>query len=464
MKRLFKRFLIGSLFITSHQTEAATFRVKSAADFSNAVGKVRSSDTIVWATGTYHDMPLEIKEDSLCIFAELDGEVIFTGSSSVVLFASACELRGFQFAGGETDGDVIRVEGSHNKIGQVNISRYVSKYYLNILPSSQYTEVSYCNFERKPEKPESSVVEVQVAENQPGYHVIRYCSFRNHTAPAGAGGDYGIEALRIGYSFQSKFISRTLVEYCYFESCLGDGEIISSKARQNVYRYNTFYNNGPSHFTLRHGGENQVYGNFFLKGAGLRIKEGQEQAVFNNYFETGPYFSIMLANYKVDPLDQILIAHNTFVNSGPLLLGGKGDYPPRHVSVFNNFFQEPSAQLFEEVIPEDTFSGNLAAAVRNQQLPQGIKQIKDKGLKRNSAGYYRPVRKFKGKECPDGSWPALKPFDQMDHDATIALDIMQHARPKKADQKTVGCLEYPSENELKPWATSQNTGPAYLRK
>jgi len=52
----------------------------------------------------------------------------------------------------------------------------------------------------------------------------------------------------------------------------------------------------------------------------------------------------------------------------------------------------------------------------------------------------------------------------MDHDATIALDIMQHARPKKADQKTVGCLQYPSENKLKPWATSQNTGPAYLRK
>jgi hypothetical protein len=84
------------------------------------------------------------------------------------------------------------------------------------------------------------VVEVQVAENQPGYHVIRYCSFKNHTAPAGTGSDYGIEALRIGYSFQSKFISRTIVEYCYFTKCNGDGEIISSKACENIFRYNTF--------------------------------------------------------------------------------------------------------------------------------------------------------------------------------------------------------------------------------
>ncbi|MEL7589395.1 MAG: chondroitinase-B domain-containing protein [Prolixibacteraceae bacterium] len=464
MNRIFNAILIGVLLAAPRQIKASVFSVNSAAGFSDAIGKARSSDTIIWNRGTYQDVLLEIKTDSLFILAEKDGEVILTGNSSVKLLGSRCELRGFQFASGKTDGDVIRVEGSHNNIAQVNISRYVSKYYLNILPSSQYTEISYCNFERKPEKPESSVVEVQVAESQPGYHMIRYCSFRNHTSPPGSGGDYGIEALRIGYSFQSKFISRTLVEYCYFESCLGDGEIISSKARQNVYRYNTFYNNGPSHFTLRHGSENHVYGNFFLKGAGVRIKEGQEHAVFNNYFETGSYFSIMLANYKVDPLDRILIAHNTFVNSGPVVLGGEGDYPPRKVGIFNNFFQKPEGQLFEELTNEEVFGGNLAAGTGNQQVPQGVRQIRNDGLERNVAGYYQPVRKLRGKECPAKSWSAMKLFDQMEHDATIALDIAQNGRPKKADEKAVGCLEYQSGRTLKLWATSQNTGPFYLKE
>ncbi len=55
---------------------------------------------------------------------------------------------------------------------------------------------------------------------------------------------------------------------------------------------------GESHVTLRHGSNNVVYGNDFLDGAGIRIKEGQTQIVcnltgnevfINNLVQTGMY-------------------------------------------------------------------------------------------------------------------------------------------------------------------------------
>ena len=282
---------------------AKSVRVNSVESFEKAQKLVNSGDSVVWEGGKFYDVNMKLTTNNIFFVAENPGETTFSGSSTLEISGNGNTVSGFQFVDGEIKGEVIDIFGSENNIQQINIKSYDSHFYLRIRPSCQYNLVSYCNFESKPETQESSVVQVEATEGLPGYHLISYCSFKNHTAPPGAGGDYGIEALRIGYSFQAEFISRTIVEYCYFTKCNGDGEIVSNKARENIFRYNTFENNGDSHFTLRHGKDNVIYGSFFLNGAGIRIKEGQNQMVYNNYFQTGERFSIMLVNYKVDPLE-----------------------------------------------------------------------------------------------------------------------------------------------------------------
>ena len=461
MNTIFKIGLLSIVIAFSTVVKAEKYDVKSDVEFKSAYKNAQSLDTICWQKGTYSDISMEIKTNRLVIMAEQDGQVTFTGNSFAKILASGCVFRGFQFVGGKTGGDVVRVEGSHNKISQLNISAFESKYYLDITPESQYTEVTFCNFERKPEKPESSVVEVQVAEEHPGYHVIRYCSFKNHTAPPGVGGDYGIEALRIGYSFQSKFISRTIVEYCYFNKCNGDGEIISSKARENIFRYNTFLDNGDSHCTIRHGKDTVVYGNFFIGGAGLRIKEGQNQMVYNNYFNTGKRFAIQLVNYKVDPLQNIVIDHNTFVSSGPLLLGGKGDFQPQNVVVANNLFVRPTGKPISDPGGSEKFTHNAIDASESYNLP-GDFAPKKANLEKNDYGFFQPGMKNNDLHTSGDIQQKILDIPVLDDDPEIGFDIMKQKRPKKWTKKNIGCSEYSGKIIVKPYATAENTGPDYL--
>lgn len=451
--------VVLNLISLAVMAKTSVYTIKSLAEYQSAEAKAIAGDTILWAAGTFHDVVWAIGKDGIHVKAERPGAVIFSGSSKVEIKASGTTFIGFQFIGGKADGDVFKISGSNNRVEQLNFSGYHSNYYLNITTTGRRNVVRHCNFEKKPEDKQTSVLQIQVDEKEPGYNVVSHCSFKNHTAPPNAGGDYGIEALRIGYSYQAKFISRSIVEYCYFYRCNGDGEVISSKARENVYRYNTFDDNGESHFTLRHGSDNVVYGNFFLKGAGLRIKEGQNQMVYNNYFETGNYWTIRLENYKVDPLKNIVIAHNTFANSGSMRLGGKGDFPPADVKIANNFFYKSTAPVVDDLTGKETFSGN---AIQETQKPNlsGFYAVNNP-VHVNSAGLIQPVKRISEKKA--FTPVAVLDIPELNDDPQIGLDISGNKRPGKV--KSAGCFEPSGKaREVKPYASAQNTGPDYLRK
>jgi hypothetical protein len=452
-------FLVILLNILSATVYASGFTVSSAAEYLKAEQQAGKGDTIFWKTGTYKDINFAVSKNYLVIRAEVPGKTIFTGASMVEIKSDSVTFSGFQFAGGKVEKDVLKVSGSHNLLEHLNFSAYHSHFYLNVVPGCSYNTIQYCNFERKPEDKTTSVVQIQVDEKEPGYHVLRYCSFKNHTAPPGAGGDYGIEALRIGYSFQAKFISRTIVEYCYFYRCNGDGEVISSKARENIFRYNTFDNNGESHFTLRHGSDNVVYGNFFLKGAGLRIKEGQNQMVYNNYFNTGDYFAIRLENYKVDPLENIIITHNTFYGSGPVRLGGKGDYPPTGVALTNNLFWDPASDMLADPTGKETIFGNATTSDKVINTDEGFYTVTAK-IENNAYGFLQPERAIAEKSKSRIKFPMLD-IPGLNDDPGLELDIAGNKRA--VGKKSAGCYE-PGKKHLpvKPYATAENTGPGYL--
>ena len=167
--------------------------------------------------------------------------------------------------------------------------------------------------------------------------LLANCTFLNFD---GEGGDFGNEPIRIGLGPEQNNTSGCIVEYCYFENVgLGDSESISLKSTFNVIRYNTCNNNPKAQFVFRTGNKNSAYGNFFINSGGIRIKEGGNHMVYNNYFEgASELSSLELMNFKLnqktkvgDPLTNIFVFHNTFYNPGKIEFGGAGDNPPKNV-------------------------------------------------------------------------------------------------------------------------------------
>ncbi|MFT6807102.1 MAG: hypothetical protein ACJA01_000320 [Saprospiraceae bacterium] len=448
-------FLICSSPISG--AHAKSFQVSSLEGFENAQHDTRSGDSIIWSAGRYSDINLNLKVNDVVFQSAMPGSTVFTGNSTLLVSGSGNIVTGFQFIGGSINGDVVDISGSKNTIQHINIYNYDSHYYLRVRPNCQYNQISYCNFEAKPETQESSVVQIEASENIIGYHVVSHCSFKNHTAPEGAGADYGIEALRIGYSYQRMYTSRTLVEYCYFERCNGDYEIISCKARENLMRYNTFINNGPAHLTLRHGSVNMIYGNFFINGAGIRVKEGQNHTITNNYFDSDDYFSIKIQNHHFDPVDSIIIAYNTIINHGTLILGGKGDFPPTHVVLTKNLFSSKINSLYSEETEAEIWIDNVLQEGKTEIPDTNVKFAKFE-LEKNDKGLYSP--KFITKFVPNKEYKLMNIFNipMLDDDFKIQKDMMKQDR----DEDSIGSYVPSKTKILLLHANANNTGPNYL--
>ena len=293
---------------------------------------------------------------------------------------------------------------------------------------------------------------------QPGYHKVAYCSFKNFD---GTGGDLGVEPIRIGVSTQANFNSRSIVEYCYFTQCNGDGEIISHKASQCVYRYNTFDDNPYGELVLRHGNEGIVYGNFFTNNmGGVRIREGQNHKVFNNYFTNLDDSSIELQASSGDlRLEDIIIAYNTIVNSGPVQLNDDGN-SPINTTLANNIFANPTGDLFESNNGDENWINNIVYGTTGIGTPAGS-ITSDPNLSLNSEGFYEI-----GSSSPavdSGSTiSSFTTYTGMDYDHNILYDIIETTRPSSHASKDIGCQEYNASATVMAHASAENTGPRYF--
>ncbi|MFK7923761.1 MAG: chondroitinase-B domain-containing protein [Bacteroidia bacterium] len=462
MKSLFVvclSILLGGLF--SKQLKAATFLVSTQSEFNTAHATASSNDSIIWESGIFSNIYMSITKNNLFIGAEVLGETIFNGSSRVKITADHITLRGFQFVRGDIGtNDVINTYGSYGHFDQINIRAYRSYKYLRIREECQYVRVTYCNFENRITMADQNILSILVDANQPGYHKIQHCSFKNFP---GNGNDEGVEPIRIGLSTQADRNSRSLVEYCYFTQCDGDGELISSKASQNVYRFNTFEDNPKAELVLRHGSEAIVYGNFFLKGkGGVRVREGQNHYIYNNYFWEIDDRPIYLQNEDSDPLDAITIAFNTIFDSDEVRLGGNGSFNPTNVVFANNIFADPDDDLFEEPTGTETWIGNIAQGGLGINLPATGITVVDPLLVQNSAGFYGLDSLSPAIDVALPGYLPLPQFAGMDTiDTDILFDLMGENRPLLLENKDVGCSEYPQNILIQPIATEENTGPTY---
>lgn len=438
-----------------------TFYISSQPEFESAHDSAQMNDTLIWLSGIYSDIFMEIENSDLTIMAESLGATIFTGASKVNIVGDNINFEGFQFLEGNIGTqDVVNIRGSHILFTQINIRDYTCYKYLRVREESQYVEISYCNFENRLNLDDQNILSILVDNNQPGYHKIQYCSFKNFE---GIGNDMGIEPIRIGLSTQADRISRTLVEYCYFTQCDGDGELISSKASQNIYRFNTFENNSKAELVLRHGSEAIVYGNFFLNGkGGVRVREGQDHYIYNNYFYELDDRAIFLQNEDSDPLDNINIAFNTIVDCSEIILGGDGNDPPSNVTFANNIFTNPDDNLFEEPTGTETWISNISFGDLGITLPTVGMTIVDPLLEMNSEGFFGLNENSPALNAVESGYALLPDFMGIeDIDTEILFDIMKQSRPLVLEEKDLGCSEYPQDILIQPIATEENTGPNY---
>lgn len=448
-------------FIGVSMSLAQPILVDSQSSFDDALDSASSGDSIIWKAGTYSDIFMEIEKSNLYIGAEVPGETIFTGFSRAFISGNRIKMKGFQYLGGDIGTKhVIETRGSHNHFSQINIDGYTSYKYFIIKEECQFDTVSYCNFENRLNLDDQNILSVLVDKNNPGYHLIHHCSFKNFD---GTGNDLGIEPIRIGVSTQAEYDSRTIVEYCYFTHCDGDGEIISNKAGQNIFRYNTFEDNPKAELVLRHGDQGVVYGNFFLNNyGGVRVREGQGHIIFNNYFHTTSSRTIYLQNEDSDPLKNITVAFNTIINCEEVRLGGNGNDKPQNVTFANNIFVQPKDDLFEDPTGTETWISNISMGSLGMSRPQGIVEA-DPLLVINDEGYYELSESSPAIDAASAGYSSLPEFMGIEYDHKIELDLMQQDRPDDASLKDIGCLEYPHEKTVQPFATSKNTGPSYLQ-
>ena len=447
---------------------ATVVPVASISALQAAANAALPGDTLVLANGTYLNSTLTLSSGAtgFTIRAATPGGVFLNGSTSITLGSSRVVLSGFQFTSGAVAGVVITVTGSYNTLTQLNFNGYSAAKYVRLV--GHHNVVSYTNFQGKPATaPAGNLVQVDANAAAVGYNVIRYCSFQHL---AGTGGDNGNECIRLGEGSMSAFAARTLVEYCYFEDTgLGDSEAISVKSRENCLRYNTMRNNPDAMFSFRNGSDNVAYGNFFLRSGGIRVKQSNNIACFNNYFEEaglgqtpglpgGGTRAAYVEYYGPGYGSGVSFVHNTFYHCGPSQLDA-GTGPGNTWA--NNLFDAGTGTLFSGTGAGTAFAGNLYAGTVGLSSSTGFTAVTPQ-LARNADGYFALTAGSPAIDAASVAYPAPPGLGTLRADSTLRLDIQQQARPTAAALKDVGCDEFSTAPVTNRPLTLCQVGPAYL--
>lgn len=458
------------------RVQANTINVSTVVAMQGALKTAKKGDVIILANNTYSNTGLILMESNgIILKAASEGGVIFDGNSSFKISGSNNVLEGFQFKNVTIgNNQLVEVTGNYNLITQCNFYRCIAYHYVHFSMNSHHNELSYCNFEGKPVDPVetiNSAVQLSISPTVAPYYKIHHCTFLNFP---GVGGDQGNEPIRIGLGVEQNNYSGSIVEYCYFENTgLGDSETISLKSTYNIIRYNTFNNNPLGQLVFRTGNHNSAYGNFFINSGGIRIKEGGNHMVFNNYFEGAVKMSaIELANFKLNQktkvgnaLDTIYLYHNTFYKSGDLDFGGSEEAPPQNVIFANNLLYKETGTLLSNINKNVKYINNLFYGSASIGIAASANQFKNvpTALKLNTGGYYSLFENSPAINAAKDNYPAIDINPISNNDPKISLDIEGQPRPADKLQKDVGADEFTTAPILNAPLKLTQTGPTYLQ-
>jgi regulation of enolase protein 1 (concanavalin A-like superfamily) len=442
-------------------TTVRTINVGSIAALQTAINGAGDGDEIVVADGIYLNSSINVSTSGIVVRAATPGGVFLNGTNAITISANRVVFSGFQFTSGSIAGVVITVTGNDNLLTQLNFNGYSAQKYISIQAPSQRNQISYSNFENKPQSaPIGNLVHVEADATVPGYHRIHRCSFQNLP---GAGGDFGNEPIRLSNGAQAAFAARTVVEYCFWNNTgQGDSESISVKCRENVIRYCTFVNNQDGMLVFRNGNDNVAYGNFFIGAGGIRVKEANNIYCYNNYFErsgVGGLAAAVQYDYVIGNLQNINFLHNTFVDCGDVNLGGSG--ASANTWANNIFKKSGGGAIFSNPNGGTAWAGNIYDGTLGIAITAGMERA-DPLLGSNAGGYLELSAGSPAINRASASYPSIPGITGLDNDAALLLDANGRARPGDRIQKDIGCVEYATGTITNRPLTLAVVGPSYL--
>ena len=443
-------------------TLATEYRAGSATELSALNAKLAPGDAVVLAEGEWRDQSLVFRargsaEKPITLRAATPGKVVLAGKSTLAIDGEWLVVSGVIVRDGDGPAEGIAIKGAHQRLTECAMIGGTYKHFLRMWGTD--SRVDHCYFEGKTSG--EPTFQVEVDEATPNRHRIDH----NHFGPRPPLGKNGGETMRIGYSWQSMWTSRTLVEQNLFDRCDGEIEIISSKSCENIYRANTFLD-CDGMLTLRHGNRCVSDGNFFLghhkKGSGgIRII-GEDHVITNNYFEgltngafwitSGVPHSQLVQYFQAR---RAVIAFNTVVDSrGPCLeldagIGGSGRLMrPAEITVANNVFDVPAGGMLLKGTEGEYWSwlGNLVSGATTEHT--GFK-VADLKLARGTDGLLRPTASSPARGAAEGEFPKIK------------ADVDGQPRTGKLD---AGCDQISDAPITNRPLTIADVGPAWLAR
>ncbi|MEP4076445.1 chondroitinase-B domain-containing protein [Haloferula sp.] len=406
------RLLAPLLLCFTTALQGVTHNITIADDFDDLPDPIPAGDEIIIADGTYNEVGRTLNAagtlaNPVIMRAANPGNVFFSGDDfQFSLKGSHMVISGLAFdgdtaAGGARSSGIFRFFPDSSNIilrdclfrnFDTGVDMDNGATWLQI--NGYRHTVEYCSFIGK--KYEDAIINIIPPEDDPDeipdlatkdvprHHLIRYCYFADRTFTSE---DNGYESIRIGESKYQMYNMANIVEHCVFKRAIygpnistAEPEVITSKSRNNIYRFNTFRENKGG-LVLRHGDDNVIDGNFFFgipkpavpvtppegeveiekMSAGIRII-GLRHIIRNNYFEdihgiglrapiclmkgSGEFSEDSTSNGYESP-GNARIFHNTITNcEQPFALGSttssSGNTAPNNVEIRNNAVQSES--------------------------------------------------------------------------------------------------------------------------
>lgn len=448
--------------------KAKTITVSTIAALKTEINKSVNGDIFILANGEYLNTSLTISKSNITIKAATPGGVFLNGTNDINIDGDFITFSGFQFTTGDIGlNTIIEVNGDNNVLTQLNFSEYYAQKYIRIKDGSQYNQITYCNLEKKPALAAiGCTIQISTSSRTPGYHKIRYCSFKDYF---GMGGDNGNEPIRIGLGAEYLNVSRTIVEYCYFNNTgLGDSETISIKCQENVVRFCTFTNQQNAMLVFRNGDNNVAYSNFFINAGGIRVKEANNIFCYNNYFENANDAVTYIYVAPLDPptaisprtsnLNNINFINNTFYNCGDIDLGGLG---PVNNTWANNIFFKNSGTIFSNANAGTTWLGNIRQGSLGITIASGMTN-NNPLLVTNADGYRGLSASSPAINASSSNYPSILDIATLNDDPGLLFDGGGKPRPTAITLKDVGSDEFTSEATTNHPLTVAEVGPSYL--
>ena len=396
--------------------------VKDVAEFNDAVKNANPGDVITLANGVWKDAELVFEgngteENPIMLTVEDKGQVTLEGNSNLQLSGEYLHVEGLVFKNGFTPTNAVisfrknREEMANNcRLTECVIDNYnnperqVQDYWITIYGKNN--RIDHNHIVGKKNLGVTMIVGLDTKESRANNHKIDH----NYFGPRPTYGNNGGETLRIGTSHHALENSNTLVESNYFDRTNGEHEIISNKACQNTFKYNTFFECTGT-LTMRHGNETLVDGNVFIGNnkpstGGVRIIN-ETQTVINNYHIglTGYRFRgafVMMNGVPNSPPNRYVPVinskanNNTFIDCDHILFGAGNDsersQAPRTSEFSGNIiFNKRKKDIFsiKADISGITFKDNLLGASGETSIKEGFENA-DLTLVKNEQGFLIP--------------------------------------------------------------------------